>query len=79
MFEFGSRHLPGWDAANFGKKQQFPNYSGSPKYTAECDCALLCAVAVKDGKECNIVCDGSPQKAEKGNKKAYGELKAYLL
>ena len=48
------------------------------KYTAECDCALTCAVAVENGKNCNIVCDGSPTTAESGDYKLFGEPAAYL-
>ena len=48
------------------------------EYTAECDCALTCAVAVENGKNCNIVCDGSPATAEPGDYKLFGEPAAYL-
>lgn len=50
----------------------------TPEYTAECDCAFACAVAVQDGKHCNIVCDGSPSGVERGNYRVYGEPHIYL-
>jgi len=48
------------------------------EYTAECDCAFACAVAVKDGKKCNIVCDGSVTNVEPGNYMVFGNPTAYL-
>ena len=50
----------------------------TPSYTAECDCALACAVAMEGGKKCNIVCDGSPASAEHGYHQAFGRPTAYL-
>lgn len=47
-------------------------------YSAECDCALACAVAVKDGKHCNIVCDGAPKNAAAGDTKAFGSREKYF-
>lgn len=47
-------------------------------YTAVCDCVLTCAVAIKNGKNCNIVCDGSPATAEPGNYRLFGKPFAYL-
>jgi len=50
----------------------------TPAYTAECDCALACAVAVENGKKCNIVCDGSPTSVEHGYFSVFGRKTAYL-
>ena len=46
-------------------------------YKAKCDCAILCAVAVKEGKDCNIVCDGSISSAITGAD-YFGERRNYL-
>ena len=47
-------------------------------YTAECDCAMACAVAMDRGKYCSIVCDGAPTNATDGNKAVFGNSRQYL-
>jgi len=47
-------------------------------YTAECDCSFACAVVMKEGKHCSIVCDGEPKAAAEGNMAVFGTPKEYL-
>lgn len=49
------------------------------EYTAVCDCALVCGVAVKNGKNCNIVCDGSPTTVEDAYSKEMILIKDNML
>lgn len=46
-------------------------------YKAKCDCAILCAVAVKEGRDCNIVCDGTVSSAINGSD-YFGGRRKYL-
>ena len=50
----------------------------SAAYTAKCDCAFACAVVMKEGKHCSIVCDGEPKAAAEGNMAVFGTPKEYL-
>jgi len=50
----------------------------SAAYTAKCDCAFACAVVMKEGKHCSIVCDGEPKAAAKGNMTVFGTPEEYL-
>lgn len=50
----------------------------SAAYTAKCDCAFACAVVMKGGKHCSIVCDGEPKAVAKGNMAVFGTPEEYL-
>jgi hypothetical protein len=50
----------------------------TPKYSAKCDCALICAVAIKDNRHCQIVCDGYPSNVDININQYFGDPSDYL-
>jgi len=48
------------------------------RYSAECDCALTCSIAMEGNRHCYIVCDGVPRNAAGGLEQLYGSPYSYV-